>query len=195
MGRDIAIHLTKVYTPYILAFLLGVLVAWQGCGSEPDVITIEKPIHTTKYVDRWRTDTVRFVRKEIITLHDTIYSEKIVTRLDTLLKVDTVKIVEAWLTEVNCYDTTVNDIRLRWENYQNVTENLVISHLPKRGGSKFSLGVHGNVGLISDFETQYVPMFGVGLHGSIKKTYLSANYGFNGQHYVGVGIGRTIISR
>ena len=131
----------------------------------------------------------------VITLHDTIYSEKIVTRLDTLLKVDTVKIVEAWLSEVNCYDTTVNDIRLSWQNYQNITENLVINYLPKRGGSKFALGVHGNMGLISDFESQYVPMFGVGLHGSIKKTYLSANYGFNGQHYVGVGIGRTIISR
>ena len=47
----------------------------------------------------------------------------------------------------------------------------------------------------SDFESQYVPMFGVGLHGSIKKTYLSANYGFNGQHFIGVGVGRTIISR
>ena len=196
MGRDISIHLAKVYTPYILAFLLGVIVAWQGCGiGEIETVTIEKPIHTTKYVDRWRTDTVRFVRNEIVTRHDTIYSEKIVTRLDTLLKVDTVKIVEAWLSEVNCYDTTINDVRLRWENYQNVTENLVIDYLHKRGGSKFALGVHGNVGLVSDFESQYIPMFGVGLHGSIKKTYLSANYGFNGQHYVGVGVGRTIISR
>jgi hypothetical protein len=195
LGRDIAIHLAKVYTPYILAFLLGVIVAWQGCGNEPNVITIEKPIHTTKYVDRWRTDTVRFVRKEIVTRYDTIYSEKIVTRLDTLLKVDTVKIVEAWLTEVNCYDTTVNDVRVRWQNYQNLTEKLVIDYSPKVVGAKFALGVHGNVGLISDFETQYIPMFGVGLHGSIKKTYLSANYGYNGQHYVGVGIGRNIISR
>ena len=195
MGGDVTIHLVKVYTPYILSFLLGVIVAWQGCGGEPDVITIEKPIHTTKYVDRWRTDTVRFVSKEIVTRHDTIYSEKIVTRLDTLLKVDTVKIVEAWLSEVNCYDTTVNDVRVRWQNYQNITENLRIDYTPKVVGAKFALGVHGNVGLISDFESQYVPMFGVGLHGSIKKTYLSANYGFNGQHYVGVGIGRNIIQK
>jgi hypothetical protein len=113
-----------------------------------------------------------------------------------LLKVDTVKIVEAWLSEVNCYDTTVNDIRVRWQNYQNVSENLVISHLPKKVvGAKFAFGIHGNVGLLSDFQTRYTPLFGVGLHGSIKKTYLSANYGFNGQHYVGVGVGRTIISR
>jgi len=195
LGRDISIHLAKVYTPYILAFLLGVLVAWQGCGSEPDVITIEKPIHTTKYVDRWRTDTVRFVRREIITVTDTIYQRETVSRLDTLFLIDTVKIVEAWLSEVNCYDTTVNDVRVRWQNYQNITENLRIDYTPKRGGSKFSLGVHGNVGLISDFESQYVPMFGVGLHGSIKKTYLSANYGFNDQHFIGVGVGRNIISR
>lgn len=196
MGRDIAIHLVKVYTPYLLAFLLGVLVAWQGCGSgEIETVTIEKPIHTTKYVDRWRTDTVRFVRRELVTRYDTIYSEKIVTRLDTMLKVDTVKIVEAWLTEVNCYDTTVNDVRVRWQNYQNLTEKLVIDYLPKRVGLKFALGIHGNVGLVSDFQTQYAPMFGVGLHGSIKKTYISANYGFNGQHFIGVGVGRTIISR
>ena len=196
MGRDITIHLAKVYTPYILAFLLGVLVSWQGCGSgEIQTVTIEKPIHTTKYVDRWRTDTVRFVSKQIVTRHDTIYSEKIVTRLDTLLKVDTVKIVEAWLSEVNCYDTTVNDVRVRWQNYQNITENLRIDYTPKVVGAKFALGVHGNVGLISDFQSQYVPMFGIGLHGSIKKTYLSANYGYNGQHFIGVGIGRNIISR
>ena len=200
MGRDIAIHLVKVYTPYILAFLLGVIVAWQGCGSgEIETVTIEKPIHTTKYVDRWRTDTVRFVRRELITRYDTIYSEKIVTRLDTMLKVDTVKIVEAWLTEVVHYDTTApvggGALRLQWQNYQNLTEKLVIDYLPKRGGLKFTLGIHGNVGLVSDFQTQYAPMFGVGLHGSIKKTYISANYGFNGQHFIGVGIGRNIISR
>ena len=195
MGRDIAIHLVKVYTPYLLAFLLGVIVAWQGCGSEPQTVTIEKPVPQIQYVDRWKTDTVRFVRRELVTRYDTIYSEKIVTRLDTMLKVDTVKIVEAWLTEVNCYDTTVNDVRVRWQNYQNLTEKLVIDYLPKRGGLKFALGIHGNVGLVSDFQTQYAPMFGVGLHGSIKKTYISANYGFNGQHFIGVGVGRTIISR
>ena len=193
MGRDIAIHLAKVYTPYLLAFLLGVLVAWQGCGGEPDVITIEKPIHTTKYVDRWRTDTVRFVRKEIVTRHDTIYSEKIVTRLDTLLLVDTVKIVETWLSEVANYDTTVNDVRLTWSNYQNRTENLKVQ-LRKKPLS-WALGVHGFVGLQSDFVESYTPLFGIGLQGTVKRTYFSANYGYNGQHYVGVGVGRNIISR
>jgi len=128
LGGDITIHLVKVYTPYLLAFLLGVIVAWQGCNSESKTITkvVERPVPTIEYVDRWRTDTVRFVRKEIVTRHDTIYSEKIVTRLDTLLLVDTVKIVETWLSEVANYDTTVNDVRLTWSNYQNRTENLTI---------------------------------------------------------------------
>jgi len=181
----------------ILAFILGVLVAWQGCGSDgkPETITIEKPVPVIEYVDRWKEKPVRYVETKIVTVHDTIYQREIVKRLDTLLKVDTVKIVEAWLSEVNYYDTTVSDVRVRWQNYQNLTENLRIDFTPKVVGNKFALGVHGNVGLISDFQTQYVPMFGVGLHGSIKKTYLSANYGFNGQHFIGVGIGRNIISR
>ena len=114
MGRDIAIHLVKVYTPYLLAFLFGVIVAWQGCGSEPQTVTIEKPVPQIEYVDRWKIDTVRFVRRELITRYDTIYSEKIVTRLDTLLLIDTVSIVQAWLTEVANYDTTISDVRVKW---------------------------------------------------------------------------------
>jgi hypothetical protein len=193
LGRDIAIHLVKVYTPYILAFLLGVIVAWQGCGSEPQTVTIEKPVPQIQYVDRWKVDTVRFVRRELITRYDTIYSEKIVTRLDTLLLIDTVSIVQAWLTEVANYDTTISDVRVKWSNYQNRTENLTVQY--KRKEQKFSVGVHGLVGVQSDFIQNTKPMFGVGLHGSIKKTYISANYGFNGQHYVGVGIGRNIVQK
>ena len=195
MGRDIAIHLIKVYTPYILAFLLGVIVAWQGCNSEAKTITkvIEKPVPTIKYVDRWRTDTVRFVSKELVTRYDTIYSDKIVIRLDTMLLIDTFKIVETWLTEVANYDTTVNDIRLTWSNYQNRTENLKVQLRKKPLG--WALGVQGLVGLQSDFVENYKPLFGVGLQATIKRTYISANYGFNGQHFIGVGIGRNIINR
>jgi len=195
LGRDIAIHLAKVYTPYLLAFLLGVLVAWQGCNSEAKTITkvVERPVPTIKYVDRWRTDTVRFVSKQLVTRTDTIYSEKIVTRLDTLLLIDTLKIVETWLSEVANYDTTVSDVRLTWSNYQNRTENLSIQY--KRKEQRFSVGVHGLVGVQTDFIQNTKPMFGVGLHGTIKKTYISANYGYNGQHFIGVGVGRTIISR
>ena len=194
MGRDIAIHLIKAYTPYLLAFLLGVIIASKGCG-EPEVVTtvIDRPVPTVKYVDRWRTDTVRFVSKELVTRYDTIYSDKIVIRLDTMLLIDTLKIVETWLTEVANYDTTLNDIRLTWSNYQNRTENLNVELRKKPLG--WALGVHGLVGLQSDFVESYTPLFGVGLQATIKRTYISANYGFNGQHFVGVGVGRNIINR
>ena len=170
-------------------------MAWQGCNSEAKTITkvVERPVPTIKYVDRWRTDTVRFVSKQLVTRTDTIYSEKIVTRLDTLLLIDTLKIVETWLSEVANYDTTVSDVRLTWSNYQNRTENLSIQY--KRKEQRFSVGVHGLVGVQTDFIQNTKPMFGVGLHGTIKKTYISANYGYNGQHFIGVGVGRTIISR
>jgi hypothetical protein len=195
LGRDIAIHLVKEFLPYILAFLLGLIVAWQGCNSEVKTITkvVERPVPTIEYVDRWRTDTVRFVSKELVTSYDTIYSDKIVIRLDTMLLIDTFKIVETWLTEVANYDTTVNDIRLTWSNYQNRTENLKVELRKKPLG--WALGVHGLVGLQSDFVENYKPLFGVGLQATVKKTYISANYGFNGQHFIGVGVGRNIISK
>jgi len=180
----------------VLAFILGVIVAWKGCGSqgcESQTTYIDRPVPKIEYVERWMYDTVRFVRWHTVTRFDTIYSEKVVTRLDTLLLIDTLKIVETWLSEVANYDTTVNDINLKWSNYQNRTENLTVQY--KRKEQKFSVGVHGLVGVQTDFIQNTKPIFGVGLHGSIKKTYLSANYGFNGQHYIGVGVGRNIISR
>jgi hypothetical protein len=196
MGGDIAIRLIKAYTPYLLAFLLGVLIASKGCG-EPETITtvIDRPVPTVEYVDRWRTDTVRFVSKKVITQRDTIYQDRIVNRLDTLFLVDTISIVEAWLTEVAKYDTTVNDIRLTWQNYQNRTENLNVTIQDKNQPLKFALGVHGLVGLQSDFKHSYTPLFGVGLQATIKKTYFSVNYGYNSQHFIGVGIGRNLISK
>jgi len=177
----------------VLAFILGVIVAWKGCESEPITKVVERPVPKIKYVDRWKTDTVRFVTKQIVTRNDTIYQNKIVNRLDTLLLIDTVRIVEAWLSEVANYDTTVSDVRLTWSNYQNRTENLKVQ-LRKKPLS-WALGVHGNVGLISDFKQSYVPLFGIGLQATVKKTYFSANYGFNGQHYIGVGVGRNIIMK
>ena len=194
MGGNIAIHLIKAYTPYLLAFLLGVIIASKGCGeTKVETVTIEKPVPTVEYVDRWRTDTVRFVSKKIITRRDTIYQDKIVMRLDTMLLIDTLRIVETWLTEVANYDTTVSDVRLTWSNYQNRTENLKIQ-LRKKPLS-WALGVHGLVGLESDFVENYKPLFGVGLQGTVKRTYFSLNYGYNTQHFVGVGIGRNIISK
>ena len=195
MGGNIAIRLVKEFLPYILAFLLGLIVAWQGCNSEAKTITkvVERPVPTIEYVDRWRTDTVRFVSKELVTRYDTIYSDKIVIRLDTMLLIDTFKIVETWLTEVANYDTTLNDIRLTWQNYQNRTENLKVELRNKPLG--WALGVHGLVGLQSDFVENYTPLFAIGLQATVKKTYFGVNYGYNGQHFIGVGIGRNIINR
>jgi len=210
---DMSKHLLKTFLPYLIAFLLGVIVAWKGCGDgttdgTTEVVTIEKPI-PIEITKETPTKDGRFVQPIPVNKPKGVFSMSnnpetiihtntpFVSNLD--IRVDTSAIIDAWLSERVHYDTSIEftsaTVRMMWSNYQNVSENLVISHLLKRRGSKFALGVHGNVGLISDFQSQYVPMFGVGLHGSIKKTYLSANYGFNGQHYVGVGIGRNIISR
>ncbi len=199
--NDLTKHLVSQYLPYLIAFLLGVIVAWKGCGDtsgKPVTTIIEKPVPTVEYVDRWRTDTVRFVSKEFVTVRDTITSEIIVKRLDTLFLVDTIKIVEAWLTEIAKYDTTIEQknasISLNWQNYQNRSENLKVTYTPKKVPLKWALGVHGNAGLISDFKTSYVPLMGLGVQATVKKTYFSVDYGFNGQHYVGVRVGRNIVN-
>lgn len=199
--NDLTKHLASQYLPYLIAFLLGVIVAWKGCGDtsgKPVTTIIENPVPTVEYVDRWRTDTVRFVSKEFVTIRDTITSEIIVNRLDTLFLVDTVKIVEAWLTEIAKYDTTIEQknasISLNWQNYQNRSENLKVTYTPKKVPLKWALGVHANAGLMSDFKTSYVPLMGLGVQATVKKTYFSVDYGFNGQHYVGVRVGRNIVN-
>lgn len=194
----------KTYFPYLVCFILGVLVAWQGCGGgkvKTETVTIEKPVPVVEYVDRWKYDTIRFAEWRTVhdTVHDTVHEVKYVNTYDSVLVIDTVKILESWLTEITKYDTTASfetaDVRLRWQNYQNVSENLVIDYLPKRVPLKWALGVHANAGLISDFRTQYTPLFGLGLQASLKKNYIAADYGFNGQHYVGLRYGRNIIQR
>ena len=197
---DITKHLLKVYLPYLIAFLLGVIVAWKGCGdTSGKTITIEKPVPTVEYVDRWKVDTVRFVSKSVVTKYDTIYKDRVVSRLDTMFLIDTVKIVEAWLTEVAKYDTTISsdaaDIALTWQNYQNRSEKFNVVYTPKKVALKWALGVHGNAGLISDFESDYKPLLGVGLQASIKKGYYALDYGYNGKHYIGVRVGRNIITK
>ena len=198
--NDITKHLLKVYLPYLIAFLLGVIVAWKGCGdTSGKTITIEKPVPTIEYVDRWQTDTVRFVSKRVVTKYDTIYKDRVVSRLDTMFLVDTVKIVEAWLTEVAKYDTTISsdaaDIALTWQNYQNRSEKFNVVYTPKKVALKWALGVHGNAGLISDFKSDYKPLLGAGIQASIKKGYYALDYGYNGKHYIGLRVGRNIITK
>jgi len=192
----------KTFFPYLVCFILGVLVClmFRGCGGgETETVTIEKPVYKTEYVDRWKEKPVRFVETKVITRTDTVTLEKVVSRFDTLLLIDTVKIVEAWLTEVVHYDTTApvggGALRLRWHNYQNLTESLRIDYTPKKNPMNWALGVHANAGLLSDFRTEYRPLFGLGLQVSVKRTYIAANYGFNGKHYVGVGVGYNFIQR
>jgi hypothetical protein len=202
LNNDIVKHLLKTYLPYLIAFLMGVIVAWKGCGDtsgKPVTTIIDRPVPTVEYVDRWRTDTVRFVSKEIVTVRDTITSEIIVNRLDTLFLVDTVSIVEAWLTEIAKYDTTIEQeaatLALSWQNYQNRSENLKITYTPKKVPLKWAFGVHANAGLLSDFKASYVPLLGIGLQGTVNKGYYGIDYGFNGDHYIGIRVGRNIISR
>jgi hypothetical protein len=202
LNNDIVKHLLKTYLPYLIAFLMGVIVAWKGCGDtsgKPVTTIIEKPVPTVEYVDRWRTDTVRFVSKRFITVTDTIYQDRIVSRLDTLFLVDTVSIVEAWLTEIAKYDTTIEQeaatLALSWQNYQNRSENLKITYTPKKVPLKWALGVHANAGLLSDFKASYVPLMGIGVQATVNRNYYKVDYGFNGDHYVGIGFGRNIISR
>lgn len=197
-------HILTTLVPYLIGALFGVLIClmFRGCGSSSskvETVTIEKPVYTTKYIDRYKTDTVRYVSKQIVERFDTIHQTKTIKRLDTLLLIDTVSIVDAWLTELNAYDTTLNlqaaTIRLRWENYQNISEKFRIDYTPKKQPLKWALGLHANAGLISNFSNQHTPLFGVGLQATVKRSYVGLDYGYNGQHYVGVRVGYNIISR
>ena len=82
-----------------------------------------------------------------------------------------------------------------WQNYQNRSENLKITYTPKKAPLKWALGVHANAGLLSDFKASYVPLLGIGVQGTVNKGYYGIDYGFNGDHYIGVRVGRNIISR
>ena len=202
--NDIAKNVIKTILPYLVCFLMGVLLAWKGCGDSSgktvtQTIEVEKPVYITKYVDRWKTDTVRFVDTRIVTVYDTITNEVIYR--DTVFNVDTVSIVEAWLTEVNLYDTLVvfdnkSSVNLKWQNYQNVSEGLFVSYnYNKSTPTTLSLGIHANAGLLTDFDKSYTPLFGLGLQGTIKKTYIGLDYGYNSEHYIGLRVGRLLISK
>jgi hypothetical protein len=196
---DLTKHLLKEFTPYLIAFLLGVIVAWKGCGDssgKPITTVIEKPVPTIEYVERWRYDTLRFVHWR--TVHDTVHDIEYINIYDSVLVVDTVKIIESWLTEVVKYDTAVTlngvNVALKWQNYQNLSEQLSITVKEKVVGAKFALGIHANVGLLSNFKDSHIPLMGVGLQATVSRSYFSVDYGFNGQHYVGFRVGRNIVN-
>jgi uncharacterized protein with LGFP repeats len=201
--NDLTKHLISQYLPYLIAFLLGVIVAWKGCGSsigKQEIKYVDRPVPKIEYVDRWKTDTVRFVKTVLRhdTVRDTVSQRIVDIHVDTVRLVDTLNIVESWLTEVAKYDTTIvfksADMKISWQNYQNRSEKLNVIYTQKKTPMTFAVGIHGNAGLISDFKTSYVPLMGLGIQATVKKTYFSVDYGFNGQHYVGVRVGRNIVN-
>jgi len=197
MDRQLLIHLFKSVRPYLVTFLLGILVSWQGCGTGAttikETIEIEKPVYKTEYVDRWKTDTVRFVER--LTVTDTVTNTIIQER--EVLKIDTVQIIEAWLTEVNRYDTTITladgNLQATWFNYQNITEEAAFTYTSEvQKAPIYGIGIHASIEAQTDFIENVAPLFGVGIHGDIRKVYITANYKFNGDHFVGVTIGRKL---
>jgi len=211
--NDITRHILSTTLPYLIAFLLGVIVAWKGCGDGEnkvvtETVTIEKPI-PVEVTKETPTKDGRFVQPIPVNKPKGVFSmsndpEAIIhtntpyaSNFD--INVDTNAIIDAWLYERIHYDTSIEftsaTVRMMWSNYQNVSENLVIDYLPKKVvGAKFALGIHGNAGLISDFESRYVPLMGLGLQATVKKSYFSVDYGFNGDHYVGFRVGRNIVN-
>ena len=194
-------YLLRTLFPYLVCFIAGVLLAWKGCGdgsakTVTQTIEVEKPVYVTKYVDRWKTDTVRFVRTREV--RDTIINN--VIQYDTIFDIDTVSIIEAWLTEVNKYDTLfdfeASTVRLRWDNYQNISENLRVDYTPLKQPRKPSFGAHVLLGATGSFNPDARPFLGIGFHGEVKRTHLGVTYGYNlNEHFVGVTVGRRLLPR
>jgi len=119
--------------------------------------------------------------------------------VDTIYNVDTVSIVEAWLTEVNKYDTLISfenaSVSLKWQNYQNRSEGLFVSYsFKKKPRPSYSLGVHGNIGLNTDFKGFYAPLFGIGANVRVNRIYFGPDYGYNGDHYLNLRVGANILN-
>ena len=196
------IPILKSLFPYLVCFIAGLLLAWQGCGDGAaktitQTIEVEKPVYVTEYVDRWKTDTVRFVDTRIVNIHDTITNE--IIYIDTVFDIDTISIVENWLTEVNKYDTLISfddvSVSLNWQNYQNRSENLFVTHAFKQP-RKSSFGAHVMIGATGNFDPDARPFLGIGLYGEVGRTHIGATYGYNlNEHFVGLTIGRTLLPR
>lgn len=193
--------LLRTLFPYLVCFIAGILLAWKGCGdgsakTVTQTIEVEKPVYVTEYVDRWKEKPVRFVER--VEIRDTIINN--VIQYDTIFDIDTVSIIEAWLTEVNKYDTLfdfeASTVRLRWDNYQNVSENLRVDYTPLKQPRKPSFGAHVLLGATGNFDPDARPFLGVGLYGEVRRIHIGATYGYNlNEHFVGLTIGRTLLPR
>lgn len=184
---NVLLQIIKEYWPLIAAFAIGIVLGSRGCGdSSAQTITIEKPVPEVQYVDRWKTDTVRFVSKEVSVRFDTITLERIERISDTLLLIDTVSIVQTWLSEQLNYDTIArfkeSEVRISWSNYQNRSENLRISL--QSPAERLRFGVYARGGVQTDFKGATSPAVGGGLMLFRKSFIFGIDYGFSNNHQI-----------
>ena len=187
MGMSIVLQLIREYWPLIVAFAVGLLLGSRGCEAPaPETITIEKPVPEVQYVDRWKTDTVRFVSKEVSVRFDTITLERVERVLDTLLLIDTVSIVQTWLSEQLNYDTIArfkqSEVRISWSNYQNRSESLQISL--QSPAERLRFGAYARGGVQTDFKGATSPAVGGGLMLFRRKFIFGIVYGFSTNHQI-----------
>ena len=83
MDRQLLIHLFRTVWPYLVTFLLGVhccMARMWNRYQRPSQrqLKLRKPVYRTEYVDRWKTDTVRFVERVAVTdtITNTIIQER-----------------------------------------------------------------------------------------------------------------------
>ena len=177
----------REYWPLLVAFVVGLLLGARGCESPaPETITIEKPVATVQYVDRWKTDTVRHVSREVSVRFDTITLERVERVLDTLLLIDTVSIVETWLSEQLNYDTIArfkeSSVRVSWSNYQNRSESLRISL--QSPAERLRFGVYARGGVQTNFKGATSPAIGGGLMIFRRSLIFGLDYGYSTNHQI-----------
>ena len=173
--------------PIIVAFVVGLLLGARGCDRpDPEVITIEKLVPEVEYVERWKKDTVRHVSREVSVRFDTITLQKIERVLDTMLLIDTVSIVETWLSEQLNYDTIArfkdSSVRISWSNYQNRSEGLriALSSPPER----LRVGIFARGGIRTDFQGMNKPVVGGGIMVFKKRYIIGVEYGYSTNHQI-----------
>jgi hypothetical protein len=158
----------------ILVLAAGCAVPWllRGCGSDapaPAVktvyvhdsteVVVEVPVvkTVTRYVDRWKTDTL--VRYVSIT--------------DTVVRVDTLAIVQAWLEEEAQHELFHRDSDLEATMnltvYQNMVTGMQLTYKLLRPTEvhtylydRFQFHTIGTIGITSNFDREFLPQLGAG---------------------------------
>lgn len=152
----------------------------------PKTVQVPRVKVITKYTWRWKTDTVRYVQ------HIT----------DTVFLIDTVKIVETFLTErlehVHQYRDSSLAATITTSVYQNQIETLALQYailrpltVSKTYVDRFQLHVAATAGAQTDIAATWRPSLGLGLLGEFKTgTGLGIDYshaiGSAQPHYFGI---------